>query len=95
MELIFIRHGQGEHTLNLQESLGSINPSLTNVGRLQAKRLRSSLPLTPEDALIVSPTLRTHQTASIWSESIDCCKIVHPLAAPRRTCRFLRFTWSE
>lgn len=83
MELIFIRHGQGAHTVNLPESLGMINPSLTSEGQIQAKRLRSSLPLTAHDALIVSPTLRTLQTASIWSESIDCCKVVLPLVAPR------------
>ncbi len=29
MELIFIRHGQGEHTLNLSASLKLQNPSLT------------------------------------------------------------------
>jgi len=83
VELIFIRHGQGEHTVNLPESLGMINPSLTTVGRIQAIGLRTALPLTSDDALIVSPTLRTLQTASIWSGSIDCCKVVHPLVAPR------------
>lgn len=83
MELIFIRHGQGEHTLNLPESLHLDNPALTTQGRMQAKKLRWTLPLTPEDVLIVSPTLRTLQTASIWSENIDCAKVVHPLVAPR------------
>ena len=83
MELIFIRHGQGEHTVNLPESLRLINPSLTSEGVIQAKKLRSSLPLTSEDVLIVSPTLRTLQTASIWSEGTDCYKFVHPLVAPR------------
>lgn len=83
MELIFIRHGQGEHTLNLPESLHLSNPSLSIQGRIQAKKLRSTLPLTSEDVLIVSPTLRTLQTASIWSENVECNKLVHPLAAPR------------
>lgn len=83
MELIFIRHGQGEHTLNLPESLHLSNPSLSIQGRIQAKKLRSILPLTPEDVLIVSPTLRTLQTASIWSENVECDKLVHPLVAPR------------
>ncbi|QKX52852.1 histidine phosphatase family protein (plasmid) [Planococcus glaciei] len=83
MELIFIRHGQGEHTTNLPESLQLGHPSLTVQGRLQAENLKSTLPLTREDILIVSPTLRTLQTASIWSENIECNKVVHPLAAPR------------
>lgn len=83
MELIFIRHGQGEHTLNLPESLHLSNPSLSNQGRIQAKKLRSILPLTSEDVLIVSPTLRTLQTASIWSKNIKCGKLIHPLVAPR------------
>lgn len=83
MELVFIRHGQGEHTLNLPESLHLNNPSLTIHGRGQAKNLRATLPLTPEDILIVSPTLRTLQTALIWSENIECDRWVHPLVAPR------------
>lgn len=83
MELIFIRHGQGEHTLNLPESLHMSNPSLSIQGRIQAKKLRSALPLTSEDVLIASPTLRTLQTASLWSEHIECGKLVHPLVAPR------------
>ncbi|TAA71981.1 histidine phosphatase family protein [Planococcus salinarum] len=83
MELIFIRHGQGEHTLDLPESLHLSNPSLSIQGKIQAKKLRSTLPLTSEDVLIVSPTLRTLQTASIWSENIECGKLVHPLVGPR------------
>lgn len=83
MELIFIRHGQGEHTRNLPESLGLINPSLTSKGIGQAKKLKFSLPLGSDDVLIVSPTLRTLQTASLWSDNIECIKFVHPLVAPR------------
>lgn len=83
MELIFIRHGQGEHTVNLPDSLQLADPSLTAKGFSQAEKLRSTLSLTAEDLLIVSPTLRTLQTATIWSADIACQKIVHPLAAPR------------
>jgi broad specificity phosphatase PhoE len=57
VELIFIRHGQGEQTLNLPESLYLSYPSLTIEGKMQAKKLRSTLTLTPEDVLMVSPTL--------------------------------------
>ncbi|MFD1030611.1 histidine phosphatase family protein [Metaplanococcus flavidus] len=81
--MIFIRHGQGEHTLNLPESLHLSHPSLTIKGMNQAKNLRSTLPLTSEDVLIVSPTLRTLQTAAIWSENMECKRVVHPLVSPR------------
>ncbi len=83
MELVFIRHGQGEHTLDLPETLHMGNPSLTLQGKLQAQTLKSTLPLTPQDALIVSPTLRTLQTAFIWSENTSCDKWIYPLVAPR------------
>lgn len=81
--MIFIRHGQGAHTLNLPDSLQLTNPFLTMEGRSQAKKLRSVLPLSSKDVLIVSPTLRTLQTALIWSENLACHKLVHPLIAPR------------
>ncbi|WP_394119891.1 histidine phosphatase family protein [Planococcus donghaensis] len=83
MELVFIRHGQGQHTANLPESLNVVNPQLTKIGKNQAKSLRTSHPLTEKDALIVSPSLRTLQTADVWSGNIECLKIVHPLVAPR------------
>ncbi|MGH2318017.1 histidine phosphatase family protein [Planococcus sp. SE5232] len=83
MELVFIRHGQGQHTANLPESLNVANPSLTKIGKNQAKDLRISHPLAKKDVLIVSPTLRTLQTADLWSGNIECLKIVHPLVAPR------------
>ena len=83
MELIFIRHGQGEHTSKLPASLKLRHPSLSSKGREQAEKLRATLPLTAEDVVVVSPTLRTLQTASIWGGNVDCIKVVHPLAAPR------------
>lgn len=45
MELIFVRHGQGEHTLNLPKSLNLKNPPLTKLGQLQAEALRTTIPL--------------------------------------------------
>ncbi|WP_203333589.1 histidine phosphatase family protein [Planococcus beigongshangi] len=83
MELTFIRHGQGEHTMNLPDSLQMNSPALTHKGRIQAKRLNPEIPITSKDALIASPTLRTLQTAAIWSENMDCRKFVSPLAGPR------------
>lgn len=83
MELVFIRHGQGEHTLNLPISLQNPDPALTKEGTIQAKSLRNQFPLSKKDVLIISPIRRTLQTASIWSEDINCRKIVRPLVSPR------------
>lgn len=83
MELIFVRHGQGDHTESMPDSLQKTNPSLTREGIKQVEQLRSKLPLTSEDVLIVSPTLRTLQTAWIWSEKACCQKFAHPLVGPR------------
>ncbi|TQR14773.1 histidine phosphatase family protein [Psychrobacillus vulpis] len=83
MELIFIRHGQGEHTLDIPSSLQIKNPSLTPKGVIQAQLLRNQFPLTNKDIVFISPIRRTLQTAFIWSENIDCSKIVSPLVSPR------------
>lgn len=83
VELIFIRHGQGEHTLNLPSSLHVKNPSLTVNGINQAKLLRKKFLLTNEDIIFISPIRRTLETALIWAKNIDCRKIVSPLVSPR------------
>ncbi|AJD90251.1 hypothetical protein JMA_09340 [Jeotgalibacillus malaysiensis] len=83
MELIFIRHGQGEHTLNLPESLYMNDPALTQEGESQAATLQTEIPLTEKDILVVSPVRRTLQTAFIWSQGIHCRKIVNPFISPR------------
>ncbi|WP_226669616.1 histidine phosphatase family protein [Metabacillus litoralis] len=83
MQFIFIRHGQGEHTLNLPNSLNHPDPSLTQNGMEQAKMLRNQFPLSVDDVLMVSPIRRTIQTAIIWSEGVRCRKIVTPLVSPR------------
>lgn len=83
MELIFIRHGQGEHTLDIPNSLHIKNPALTAKGINQAKVLRKKFPLTDEDIIFISPIRRTLETALIWAWNIDCRKIVSPLVSPR------------
>jgi broad specificity phosphatase PhoE len=83
MELIFIRHGQGEHTLDIPNSFHISDPSLTEEGIHQAKALNRNFPLTHSDVLITSPIRRTLQTAQVWSEDIACKKIVSPLVSPR------------
>ncbi|MGP4078199.1 histidine phosphatase family protein [Halobacillus sp. K22] len=83
MELVFIRHGQGEHTLDLPESLHTSDPALTEEGIIQAKTLKKQFPLSNTDVIVSSPIRRTLQTAQIWSEGVKCHKIVTPLVAPR------------
>ncbi len=83
MELLFIRHGQGEHTLDVPDSLHTSDPSLTFEGINQAKELKRNFSLTHSDVLIISPVRRTLQTAQIWSEDSACKKIVSPLVSPR------------
>lgn len=83
MKLVFVRHGEGEHTKDLPASLQMLNPSLTDEGRNQAGFIQFNVPLQKTDILIASPTLRTLQTAAIWSEKVACQKIVHPYASPR------------
>ncbi|MFF2176181.1 histidine phosphatase family protein [Lysinibacillus sp. NPDC058147] len=83
MELIFIRHGQGEHTLDIPNSLHIKNPTLTAKGINQAKLLRKKFLITDEDIIFISPLRRTLETALIWTENIDCRKIISPLVSPR------------
>jgi len=83
LELIFIRHGQGEHTLNMPSSLHIQDPALTKEGILQAQLLRNQFLLSVTDLIVISPIRRTLQTAMIWSEGIDCTKIITPLVSPR------------
>ncbi|PEX93607.1 histidine phosphatase family protein [Bacillus cereus] len=83
MKFVFIRHGEGEHTKNLPSSLQVLHPPLTVEGRGQAKLLQSDISLQETDILIASPTLRTLQTATIWSTKVACQKIVHPYVSPR------------
>ncbi len=83
MKLVFVRHGEGEHTKDLPSSLQVLHPPLTDEGKNQAKLLQCNVPLQETDILIVSPTRRTLQTAAIWSAKVACQKIVHPYVSPR------------
>lgn len=83
MELVFIRHGEGEHTLDIPSSLYIENPELTAKGVVQAKHLRNQIPLNNKDIIFISPIRRTLETAFIWSENINCRKIISPLVSPR------------
>ncbi|QHA93268.1 histidine phosphatase family protein [Bacillus sp. N1-1] len=83
MELIFVRHGQAQHTLDTPNSLQMKNPSLTKEGKKQAYLLRDIFHLKSEDTLIISPTQRTLETAQLWKGSAEVKTIVSPMASPR------------
>jgi broad specificity phosphatase PhoE len=83
MEFIFIRHGQGEHTLDLPGSLQIQDPSLTKKGVNQAEALHSQFTLTERDLVVISPIRRTLETARILTKDISCRKIVSPSVSPR------------
>ncbi|MCA1054248.1 histidine phosphatase family protein [Rossellomorea aquimaris] len=83
MELIFIRHGQGEHTLSVPDSLQLEDPSLTREGVNQVASLRNQLPLSENDLVVISPLRRTLETATIMTENSSCKKIVSPFVSPR------------
>ncbi|RIW34665.1 histidine phosphatase family protein [Bacillus salacetis] len=83
MKLIFIRHGQGEHTLDLPGSLQLNDPGLTLHGQSQAAELRKKFNVTEEDIIIASPVRRTLETASIFSNEVRCSKVASPLVSPR------------
>ncbi|WP_237417452.1 histidine phosphatase family protein [Halobacillus litoralis] len=82
MELVFVRHGEGEHT-EKPDRLHNLHPELTIRGENQARKLQETWPLVSEDFLIVSPTVRTLQTAAHWSEGIPCRVMVNPAVGPR------------
>lgn len=83
MELIFIRHAQGEHTINLPKSLDISHPGLTEIGKQQTRLLADQFTLKSEDIVIASPTRRTIETANIFIDSLEVRKYISPLIGPR------------
>lgn len=83
MELMFVRHGEGEHTSDIPNSLYHSDPALTEEGIKQAESLKNQLPLSDNDILIISPVRRTLSTAFHWSKDVKCRMIAHPLVSPR------------
>jgi broad specificity phosphatase PhoE len=65
LELLFIRHGQGEHNLDVPDRLSIEHPYLTDKGKDQVAVLIPELSLDPDVLFVVSPTVRTLETARI------------------------------
>ncbi|WP_199623687.1 histidine phosphatase family protein [Paenibacillus alkalitolerans] len=83
LEIYFIRHAQGEHTVDVPGSLEKIHPALTDRGREQAAALRDLLRVTHGDVLVTSPTIRTLETSAILAERAQAPIYVTPLVGPR------------
>ncbi|WP_201003922.1 histidine phosphatase family protein [Paenibacillus glycanilyticus] len=81
MEFLFIRHGHGEHLNDYPNRLNTLHPSLTEYGEFQVAQLRDKLRINPDDLMLVSPTKRTIETASILHNSLDF--IISPFVGPR------------
>jgi broad specificity phosphatase PhoE len=83
MELIFIRHGEGEHLLDLPRSLSVMHPRLTPAGRAQVAALRPALAPTDADLVVASPTPRTLETALVLAAGTAAALYTSPAVGPR------------
>ncbi|MDH6671047.1 broad specificity phosphatase PhoE [Paenibacillus sp. LBL] len=81
MEFIFIRHGHGEHLNDYPNRLNTLHPSLTEYGKFQVTQLRNEIKMDPDNLVLVSPTKRTIETATIIKSGMDF--IISPLVGPR------------
>ncbi|MDF2961205.1 MAG: histidine phosphatase family protein [Paenibacillus sp.] len=84
MEIVFVRHGHGEHMVRIPDSYNVADPGLTELGKEEAVQLRMTLPLTEEDAVIASPTRRALQTAQLWCAGTNAARFIHPAIGPRQ-----------
>ncbi|MCQ4088389.1 histidine phosphatase family protein [Saccharibacillus sp. JS10] len=81
MELIFIRHGHGEHLSNYPHRLHTLHPGLTQQGKDQVQELRQRIEIGPQDVILVSPMKRTIDTALKLTNEHRF--IVTPFVGPR------------
>ncbi|WP_054028661.1 phosphoglycerate mutase family protein [Bacillus sp. FJAT-28004] len=81
MEFIFIRHGHGEHLNDYPNRLNTLHPSLTEYGKFQVMQIRDEIKINPDDLVLVSPTKRTIETATIMKNGMDF--IISPFVGPR------------
>jgi broad specificity phosphatase PhoE len=65
VELIFIRHGHGEHLVDYPSRLNMLHPGLTKLGVYQINQIYGQLTVSQDDLVLVSPTERTLQTAEL------------------------------
>ncbi|WP_226682338.1 histidine phosphatase family protein [Sutcliffiella horikoshii] len=78
MEILLIRHGQSEADI-LQVHEGRADYPLTELGRMQAKRLACRLnEHCPPDIIWTSTLKRAAETATILAEEVGCMLIKEP-----------------
>lgn len=80
MEILWIRHGQGEHLLDYPNRLDTLHPGLTEKGRAQIRQLGERLSFREDDLLLVSPTRRTIESALLLQPGAI---LVTPAVGPR------------
>ncbi|WP_240762909.1 histidine phosphatase family protein [Paenibacillus thalictri] len=61
--------------------LNTLHPSLTEYGKFQITQLRDEIKIDPDDLVLVSPTKRTIETATIIKNGMDF--IISPFVGPR------------
>ena len=81
MEILFIRHGHGEHLLEYPNRLNTLHLDLTEYGKHQILQLRDQLTLRPDDVILASPTKRTMRSAEVLLGHTNF--YVSPLIGPR------------
>lgn len=74
MQLLLVRHGETQFNAE-GRYLGSLDPSLTERGMVQARALSKLLPDTV-DGIACSPLLRARQTAEVLCEARGCPLLV-------------------
>ncbi|RJE90259.1 histidine phosphatase family protein [Paenibacillus sp. 1011MAR3C5] len=69
MEIVFIRHGHGEHLVDYPNQLNILHPGLTEYGRMQVMDLKDRVVIGSDDLVVASPTKRTIETAQVLLDS--------------------------
>lgn len=84
MQLLFIRHGQGEHNLPVPNRLNILHPRLTELGVAQIRERQRTLAISSNDLIFASPTVRTIEAAQILvTDATDTAILTTPLIGPR------------
>lgn len=77
LELVFIRHGQTDYSLE-NRFCGSIDPPLNAVGLRMAEAFGAAYASTPWTAIYCSPRLRAHQTADALATRVNLEVVSEP-----------------
>jgi broad specificity phosphatase PhoE len=84
LELFFVRHGQGEHNLDVPDRLNIAHPHLTDKGKAQVDHLHTIFKFGEQDLFIVSPTVRTIETVQILTRDLlNPVIFISPVVGPR------------